>query len=519
MLGKLWRRKSYASATTEALERLIAVSAQQSEMLGRKLDQIICATDNLTKRLVASAANQTDLLNQRLAEAAKGSANQTDVLNQRLAEIVSGNANQTDLLNQRLAEIISGSANQTDLLNRRLGEVVDGSSHQTELFNCKIEAVIVGIANLADLFNRKLDDIASTRGLSRLTQGSAERSVETTQDDMASGVPDRQKLKVICVGTGRDGSSSLAQMIAKLSELTGIGYQVSHEYKSRELFDIFCEYRETGDRKFLDTLNGIIAQCPHDCIVGAGYATLLPMFAEQYGPQLKLVHLRRADRARCVESIKENAELFPAAYRYYHSSSAARYRRIAAFHFGEMDRDRWDRLSTDEKLGWYFDKTHSLVDQHTALFANHLAITTESMNDEPTRRALAKLIVGDDSVLPPPVVANPHYLKPGTLPPRDAEIAQWMLQDMDTLELGKNGVYLLEYAVSRVHQFITAAMESEIYSPNEVPTDGQSATIQKLDRAGRALLGGLDRFADLRDRLKPIRPLPCGLQSSAPPRP
>ncbi len=502
MLRRLWRGKSHASATTAALDSLIAVNAQQSEMLARKLDQIICATDNLTERLVASAANQTDVLNQRLAELVSGNANQTALLNQRLTEVSSGNANLADLLNQRLAEIISGSANQTDLLNRRLGEIADDSNHQTELFSRKFEAVIVSIANLADVFNRHLNDVASAHNVDRPLQDSADRSSEIPHGAMTNGAPDEQKLKIICVGTGRDGSSSLARMIARLSDLTGIGYQVSHEYKSRELFDIFCEYRETGDSKFLASLNDIITNCPYDCIVGAGYATLLPMFAEQYGPQLKLVHLRRADRARCVESIKENAELFPAAYRYYHPSSEAQYKRIAAFHFGEMDHDSWDRLSAGEKLGWYFDKTHSLVDQHTSLFANHLAITTESMNDEPTRRALAKLIVGNDSVLPPPVMTNPHYLKPGTMPPREAEIAQWMLQDMDTLELGKSGIYLLEYAVSRVHQFITAAMESDIYKPGETPANSQTATIQKLDRAGRALLGGLDRFADLRERLK-----------------
>jgi hypothetical protein len=75
-----------------------------------------------------------------------------------------------------------------------------------------------------------------------------------------------------------------------------------------------------GPARHFSALKRMVAECSHDCIVGNGYAPILPMFAEHYGRRLKLIHLRRADRAACVASLRKNCELFPDAYGYYSSS-------------------------------------------------------------------------------------------------------------------------------------------------------------------------------------------------------
>ena len=107
----------------------------------------------------------------------------------------------------------------------------------------------------------------------------------------------------------------------------------------------------------------MVAECPYDCVGGNGYAAILPLFAAHYGRGLRLVHLRRGDRDACIASLVQNCELFPTAYGYYSSSPAATVKRMAAFHFSEMSRGSWNRLSIADKFGWYYDKTHALVER------------------------------------------------------------------------------------------------------------------------------------------------------------
>jgi len=162
--------------------------------------------------------------------------------------------------------------------------------------------------------------------------------------------PTLSKLKILCIGTGRDGTQSLNHMIQRVYGQTG-GRLSVHEYCCREIYQAFCDFSETGDGDRAEALKRMVADCPYDSIVGNGYAAILPRFAERYGRGLKIVHLYRADRDACISSLMMNCELFPAAYRYYSSSPAAVVKRMAAFHFGDMSAAAWDRLPLREKFG------------------------------------------------------------------------------------------------------------------------------------------------------------------------
>src|SRR3984893_18398262 len=166
----------------------------------------------------------------------------------------------------------------------------------------------------------------------------------------------RSRLKLLCVGTGRDGTQSLNHMIQRVYGQT-VGRQSVHEYCCREIYQTFCDFSETGDGSRAEALKRMVADCPYDSIVSNGYAALLPLFAEHYGRGLKVPHLYR-DREACIESLTTNCELFPTAYRYYSSSPEAEVKRMAAFHFGDLPRAEWDRLPLREKFGWDYDKTH-----------------------------------------------------------------------------------------------------------------------------------------------------------------
>ena len=56
-------------------------------------------------------------------------------------------------------------------------------------------------------------------------------------DAVENGLP--SKLRLLCVGTGRDGTQSLNHMVQHLLDRSG-GGQAMHEYCCRELYQAFC---------------------------------------------------------------------------------------------------------------------------------------------------------------------------------------------------------------------------------------------------------------------------------------
>jgi hypothetical protein len=259
--------------------------------------------------------------------------------------------------------------------------------------------------------------------------------------------PSPSQLKILCIGTGRDGTQSLNHMIQRVFGETGDRQSV-HEYCCREIYQAFCDFNESGDARYADALKRMVADCPYDSIVGNGYATILPLFAEHYGRGLKVVHLYR-DRDACIESLITNCELFPTAYRYYSSSSEAEVKRIAAFHFGEMSRAEWDRLPLREKFAWYYDKTHALVRRHLALFDAHIEIATENLNDEATRRAIADIVDGGAALPPPRTHLNASVIDISSFPKQHQVKMNWLMGRLNMEELAKDDVYALNYFLDK----------------------------------------------------------------------
>jgi len=311
----------------------------------------------------------------------------------------------------------------------------------------------------------------------------ASPSLPTKQKPVA-GSPSPSKLKVLCVGTGRDGTQSLNHMIQSVFSKTG-DQQSEHEYCGREIYRAFCDLSETGDSDYADALKRMVADCPYDSIVGNGYAAILPLFADYYGRDLRVVHLYR-DRDACIDSLITNCELFPAAYRYYSSSPEAKVKRMAAFHFGEMSRAAWDLLPIREKFGWYYDKTHALVRQHLALFDSHIEIATESLSDEATRRAIADFVAGGEAEPPPRTHLNASLIDISSFPKQHQVKMNWLMGRLNMEELAKDEVYALNY-------FLDKFVAWTGYQISDAPQLGGTAAASApeiaadLERAGRIM--------------------------------
>ncbi|XUM21165.1 hypothetical protein ACRAVF_27880 [Bradyrhizobium oligotrophicum S58] len=62
-------------------------------------------------------------------------------------------------------------------------------------------------------------------------------------------------LRVLCVGTGRDGTTSLARMMQEVFDNQGNGDRAVHEWASSELNELFCQLKETNDPSFADQIS------------------------------------------------------------------------------------------------------------------------------------------------------------------------------------------------------------------------------------------------------------------------
>jgi hypothetical protein len=261
-------------------------------------------------------------------------------------------------------------------------------------------------------------------------------------------------LGLLCVGTGRDGTLSLSRMIQAVFDAAGGGRRAEHEYQAPAFYQAFCEWRETGDVLPQERLRMMMRDCLADCIVGNGYAAVLPLFAQQFGRKLTVVHLRRADRDACIRSLVENCELFPYAYKYYSSSSEAVSKRMAAFHFGEMTQAEWDRLTLVDKMAWYYDKTHQVADECRHLFDTWIEITTESLDDPDTRRLIARLAGGQDGLQAPQVHVNLHRLDLARGSAEERQRLFWLLGRLDLRRLCHDELHLLEQTLANLVSWV-----------------------------------------------------------------
>ncbi len=237
-------------------------------------------------------------------------------------------------------------------------------------------------------------------------------------------------------------------MIQTVFDAAGAGRRAEHEYQARALYEAFCGWRETGDELAQERLRRTVRDCSADCIVGNGYAAVLPVFAQQFGRKLTVVHLRRADRDACIRSLVENCELFPHAYKYYSPSSDVVCKRRAAFHFGEMTRAEWDRLTLIDKMAWYYHKTHRIADECQNLFDTRIEISTESLNDPDTRQMIARLAGGQDGSLAPQVRVNLHRLDLAQVSVAERQRLFWLLGHLDHRRLCQDDLYLLEHTLA-----------------------------------------------------------------------
>ncbi len=515
------------------LEELRTEQHRREDALGDEIQALRAELVNAREDAVRREAKQLQSFNSQLAESAKVTATVTaererlarqgQALRAELESAQEAHGRRERELLQRLDEVMAEFA-------RNLAEARDETAalrRELDSNRKKLAGTTQQFANLLQAFAEERDklrkgrDVAEqqVRGLQQILLDiePEERSATPLPPEQSAPAPaaaapavvSRLALRLLCVGSGRDGTHSIAHMIEGLYDRQRGGVQsvhdgeangrsAEHDYRARELHGAFCSHRETGGVRYLDAIRGMIAGCPHECIVGSGYAAVLPLFAERSKGEMKLMHIRRRDRTACIESLVKDCLMFPAAYRYYAPAGQGRTKRMAAFHFGEMTREAWEALPIQAKFGWYYDKTHGLIAESKALFAECVEVETEELDAAATRSAVARLAVGSDEVLPPRAHLNAHRFDIAWLPRERQAKMQWLLGRLNYYDLAEDDVYGLQYFLENFSAWTDYQTSGAVrgISPPDVRSFEEIARM--LKRANRLLVRHLKEIYDNR---------------------
>jgi hypothetical protein len=253
-------------------------------------------------------------------------------------------------------------------------------------------------------------------------------------------------LQILGVGTGRDGTASLTEIINRIYALNGIDIQVKHEYATTECYANFCEFKETGKHKYLGYVERLIRDCPYGVAVGNGYAFVLELIAGVCAGHTKLIHIKRADRETCIRSIAENVRLFPLSHRYYSDSDDAQFKRATAFHTGEMTREAWDAMPLNDRIGWYYDATHKLIEKAKHLFVESISVSTEEISSPECLARLTQFVLGRRGIVPQPAHLNRYSpIEYKHLPIQDRSYLHFCFREVEVNQAAVEDVYLVRH--------------------------------------------------------------------------
>lgn len=295
-------------------------------------------------------------------------------------------------------------------------------------------------------------------------------------------------LQYLCVGAGRDGTLTAAGYITDILRAAGMAGECAHEMHSRVLYELQCDLAERPEQAGTrQALRDTIAGFPCAAASGTGYAGVLPVFAELY-PDLRLIHLKRRDKAAFIASQIRNSGLYPETYVYYSTESGVM-RRISAFHTGEASREQWQALPLSDKFAWFYDYTHRSVAAAYRLFPAVLQLDTEDLGRAETLRRLTSFVAGEAAEPPTPRRLNGHALiHIHDFPAEQRAFAQWLFGRLPSQALTENNTVVVDHVLNAAIAWLgylqtgfAAQLDARYARPPEQVRREAQALLSRLD--------------------------------------
>jgi hypothetical protein len=293
---------------------------------------------------------------------------------------------------------------------------------------------------------------------------------------------------ILGIGTGRDGTTSLSRLIEDIFRVNAHGGQSVHQQDHRLLYNELAKWKECGKSEHREAiLSAIRTWRPGNAIVGNGYAHVTELIHEIHGERVKLIHLVR-NKDAWMKSFLENIRTFPWSHGNYAECEAPRIQRVTAYHYDEMSREAWCALPIEDKVSWYYDKSHAAARAARDLFPDYLEVPTESLSTAEGVATITRFLSPEWTAPKTGMHVNASGIDYESLSDDDRVTLNRFYQDFDYLRAANHPLEGEDYFAQRaIRGFINRdAFDHSTVSPDELREYGRILET-RLDHVKRLL--------------------------------
>lgn len=200
-------------------------------------------------------------------------------------------------------------------------------------------------------------------------------------------------MELLVVSTGRSGTRSCHKLIENLVSTQNDNKQVvTHECHHKAFYKGIMEYVETRRK---DYVIRVLSKMTQFAEVGNGYQFVMPLIAEIFGRELRVIHLIRNHDDyvnSAINHMHSNREYWGNYQIDSESTIEFEIARPTSYHYGECTRAEWEKMSSAEQVSWNWHKSRALVRASYALFNNYMEINTTDLNDSKKVAEIAEFI-------------------------------------------------------------------------------------------------------------------------------
>jgi hypothetical protein len=310
-------------------------------------------------------------------------------------------------------------------------------------------------------------------------------------------------IDLLCAGTGRDGTVTMTNLINQIFDFENKNKTCGHEIFSRMIFNRLHELGYGG--LCLDNeIASLIKNCEFSAVVGSGYGVVLDLFSK-INPQCKLIHLKRKNKQAFIESFTNLVSQFPHLVGGYSDTDESRVDShiMTAVDFKEMSVVDWNLLSTSEKISWYYNKTHQLIETHKYLFADYKIIYTEELDEEKIRKELTKYVLSTNQTdyIPSLTHLNTFLFQNCHCSPQEKSILQWWLHDLNPYDVLKNDNYILDFIINKYTALIGYHSDSKVKELFGLDSKPKDDIKKSLDKANTILVTSTDILRGIKNNI------------------
>lgn len=302
-------------------------------------------------------------------------------------------------------------------------------------------------------------------------------------------------IDILCVGTGRDGTVTMTHLINQIFAFEGKGRTCGHEILSRWIYNRLHQLGYEALCSDGETLE-MIQNCKYPAIAGAGYSVAQDVFLKA-NPRCKLIHLKRKNKQAFIESYSKMMSQFPHLVGGYSDIDESQVvsHIMTACDFNEISKKEWSGLPASEKISWYYDKTHQLIDAHKHLFSDYKIFYTEDLNDEKSRRELAEYVLDKRPAdfIPDAAHLNMNFFQNYQCNPHEKSLLHWWFHDLNPHDILKDDSYLLDFIANKY----TALMGYHQHTKLEEFFGLPSKSADKIEQNMKKSIEYLRQHADL----------------------